>query len=112
MSDLSIPELKEIISTLERYKDFTILDNPVIFSDLFVNKNIDVVQLHSTQIINMDDHKDIVGFCGQCEWKNNQIKSLDGDSYSDNMKVYGYEWFSNEEEGIRVGVDILVGEDW
>lgn len=105
-------KLKEIIRNSDRYKDFIILDKPMVFKDLFINKNIDVVQLHSTQTYDIPGGKDIVGFCGVCEWKNNQLKSLDGDSYTPNMLVLGYSWFSNEEEGVNVGLDILVGENW
>lgn len=105
-------EIKEIISHSNRYKGFVILNTPIAFKDLFVNKDIDVVQLHSIQTYDTGNGKDIVGFCGVCEWKNNQLESLDGDSYSENMNVLGYEWFTNEKEGVKTGVDILVGDDW
>lgn len=104
-------ELKDIINKSDRYKNFTILNKPVPFDDLMKDKNFDVVQTHSTQIIEIDENtKDIIGFCGQFSWKNNEIKPLDGDSYNPHMTVYGYDDWSNECS--TNGLDILVGEDW
>lgn len=105
-------ELKNILVNSDRYKDFTLLDKPVKFNELFKDKDIDCVQVHSTQIISYSGGKDIVGFCGQFSWKDNKIKSLDGDNYSPHMTVFGYTWFENKEEGIKIGVDILIGNDW
>lgn len=105
-------ELKNILVNSDKYKDFTLLDKHVKFNEFFKDKDIDCVQVHSTQIISYPGGKDIVGFCGQFSWKNNEIKSLDGDNYSPHMTVFGYEWFENEEEGIQKGIDILVGNDW
>jgi hypothetical protein len=109
-------ELKEVISDDERYKGFTILDNPVPFNEFAKDQDIQLVQLHSTQIIQVGNEppykKFIIGFWGQFEWKNNKLNSLDGDSYSDSMMVLGHKWFTNEEEGITKGLDILTGEDW
>ena len=70
-------ELKEIILNDERYKDFTILDNPVPFNEFAKDQDIQLVQLHSTQIIQVGDKspykKFIIGFWGQFEWKNNNL---------------------------------------
>ncbi len=103
-------ELKELLKDNDRYSNFTIFDVPVKFKDEFANKPANVVQLHSIQTYG--DGKDICGFCGQCSWKNNVLTPLDGDSYSENMTVYGYNWWSNKEENIDKGLDILVGTDW
>ena len=100
--------LKKLVKTNERYKDFTLLECPVRFKDMQADNDIDVVQLHD--IYPCGDNE-IVGFCGICSWKDNILTSLDGDSYTDEMLVYGYSWFTNEEEGITKGLDILV-EDW
>lgn len=106
--------LQDIIKNIDRYKNFTLLDKPIEFKDLYKNTDIELVQIHSTELFNIPGkkEKDIVGFCGVFKWKNNQIISLDNDIYSENMKVLGYEWWSNEDENIENGLDILVGEDW
>ena len=114
MADIIQPifndELRDIIENSERYEDFKLLDHPVKFKDLFADMNISYVQLHSTQIIKSENYKDIVGFCGVFEWKDNKIESLDYDSYSEDVFVYGYEWF-DDADGDRC-LDVLVGENW
>ena len=104
-------DFREIIQDMDRYKDFTILDNPVLFKDMFANRNIDVVQLHSIQV----DNDRICGFCGSFEWKDNKIIPHDGDSYTADMLVYGYNWWGdatteNNEYVEVLGLDILVLE--
>lgn len=94
--------LKEL-TNLERYKDFTILDKPIPFETLFANQNIACVQLHSIEPCG----DDIVGFCGVCSWKDNEIHPEDGDTYSAKMPVYGYSWFTVNGEKV---LDILVDE--
>ena len=104
-------ELKNAIENNERYKNFKLLDTPTPFDVLMKDKNFEVVQIHSAQIIKIDENtNDIVGFCGQFLWKDNELKPLDGDSYNPHMAVYGYEKWSHES--IKNGLDILVGEDW
>lgn len=104
-------ELKEIIKNSTRYNEFTLLDEPVSFKELFKNENFDCVQLHSTQILTCKDGtKDIVGFCGAFSWINNVVKSLDGDSYNDSFAVLGYKRFVSQDENNCI--DILVGDDW
>lgn len=100
--------LKKLIKNNPRYKDFTLLECPVRFKDMQADNDIQLVQLHS---IAECEPNDVVGFCGVCSWTNNELKSLDGDSYSDEMLVYGYSWFTNEEENITKAIDILV-LDW
>lgn len=104
---MELKRLKKIIKNSDRYKNFTLLECPVRFKDMQADNDIDVVQLHSIEPCG----DDIVGFCGQCTWKDNVLSPLDGDTYYDTMLVYGYEWWSNEEEGVKRGLDILV-EDW
>lgn len=109
----NIKTVLDIIKKEDRYKDFTILEKPIKFKDLFKDVDFDVVQLHSTQVYELKNgEKDIVGFCGLFKWKNNKIKPLDGDSYYDGFTVIGYEKFTNEEDGINSGIDLLVGDDW
>lgn len=101
-------DFKEIIKRKEyqgRYDGFTILENPVLFSELFKDKNISLVQLHDVNVFGLDGKEYICGFAGTFKWKNNKIIPLDGDSYSDKMEVLGYEWFNNYKS-----IDILVKE--
>lgn len=112
---MNTEKIKEIIRKNEnkRYDFFTLmLENPVKLKDMLKNKDVQVVQLFSLQTCKAKDGKEyLIGFCGQLEWKNNTAISLDGDTYNDDMHVYGYQWWKNEEHGIT-GLDILVGDDW
>ena len=90
----------------KRYDDFTYLDHPVLFRDLFKNKAYDIVQIHDMSPIS-GSILSIVGFCGQFKWNNNVIESLDGDSYTSLMPVWGYHEFIHEE---NVCLDVLVSE--
>lgn len=103
-------KLLQYVLSNERYKNFTVIE-PTVFKDLFDNKNLDIVQLFSIQPFSIDnDYEfDIVGFCGQCSWIDNKLNPLDDDSYSDNMIVYGYEYWEQDMYGkLLRGVDILV----
>ena len=95
----------EIVKQLPRYKDFTIVKEPIKFKDMFAGQNIDCVQLHSTEVV----FDTIVGFCGVFMWHDNTLTPLDGDSYSENVLVLGYDWFEHNGEKC---LDILVGNDW
>lgn len=98
----------DFIEKLERYKTFNLLKNPIPFNELFI-ENYNVVQLHSIQKI----EDSIIGFCGVFKWEYGALYPLDGDSYSENMLVYGYEKFytSKEKCGQEYdGLDILVYE--
>lgn len=75
------------VKKLNRYKNITILEKPIKFLELFKDKDICIVQLHDMSDIN----DDIYGFSGQFKWENNKIISLDGDTYTSDMLVYGYE---------------------
>lgn len=98
--------LKERLKTEKRYEGFTVLDAPAVFRTLFAGQDAQTVQLHS-----IDPCGDgIVGFYGVCSWIGSKIASLDGDSYSDDMDVYGYKWFK-DRNGANC-LDILVEENW
>jgi len=98
-------KIKHILSNLSRYKNFTILDEPIAFNTLFRDKDFSTVQLHSIETCGDDD---IVGFCGVVSWIDEELTPLDHDSYYPSMKVYGYEeWNKNGETML----DILVF-DW
>lgn len=102
-------ELKEILDKSGRYSEFVFLDEAKPFNELFKDEEFDCVQTHSTQIFDYGDgEKDICGFNGQFAWKNNELTSLDGDSYDDAMLVIGYEKFTNEEYDVKSGIDVLV----
>lgn len=100
---------KEVVKSDVCYKNFILLDKPVMFCEMFANQNIPFVQLYSTQVYETENKQYIVGFCGCFEWNNDEVIPLDGDSYSKNIMVYGYEWFIIENEKY---LSILVGEDW
>lgn len=99
-------ELKAILAANERYADFVLLDTPVPFSEWAKDKNYPTVQVHDTTVYRLDGGTDIVGFAGAFAWEDNQLTSLDGDTYNPNMPVIGYE----EDEDT---LDILVeGGKW
>lgn len=96
---------KEVIKKDDRYKDFIIVDKPQPFCKMFADKDIPCVQLHTTYIF----QDKIIGFCGSFKWENNEIHSLDGDTYPKDFLVLGYCWF--ELKGQQC-LDVLVGYDW
>lgn len=103
----TIAEIKEIVSNNDRYEGLTWLDESLPFNELFKNKDIDVVQPHSSQIYEYDDGtKDIIGFFGAFRWSNNECISLDGDIYSKDCRVIAYEWFECEDG--TAGLDVLL----
>ena len=93
----------------ERYNMFTILDEPVKFSELYKDTDIQLVQVHSIEPVGDDD---IVGFCGVFRWERNHLSPLDGDIYNPDVLVQGYSWFSAEDNPDAKCLDILVGNDW
>ena len=100
----------EELSKNPLFEGFKLLDQPQRFSELFLNQNFDDVELVS--IIRLMTEKKVGRFLGAFEWKDNEIESLDGDSYNTDMTVYGYEFFENPEAGVLNGLSILVGNDW
>ena len=100
-------KLKKILTSDERYSDFTLLDDPVRFDQFFADQHIQLVQVHSTQIVH---EKYIVGFCGQFAWKDNVLISIDGDTYNPGMTVLGYDWF--EDGHLGKCLEVLVGDNW
>ena len=87
-----------------RYSDFTYFDEPVMFDEYFKDKNYDVVQVYDISPIS-DKYPEPIGFAGKFEWKANTITPLDGDSYTSQMPIYGFEEFTSDK-GL-IGVDIL-----
>lgn len=105
---------KEVVKQDDRYKSFTLLDNPKPFNVLYDGQDIDYVQVHSIQTYTYKEETTkektaIVGFCGAFLWKNNQIVSIDNDTYNPDMIIYGYDWFDYKGDK---ALDILVGDDW
>ncbi len=103
-----------LIKTLPRYRNFTFLDSPVPFSTLFKDTDFQVVQVHDSATVshplNSDNTFDIIGFVGEFEWRDNEIVPLDGDSYTPNMSVIGYDKFTFDSIPC---LDILVmPSDW
>lgn len=106
-------ELRAIIKNSDRYKDFTLLDEPIVFRDLFPGEDFDCVQVHSTQTFDLPNGgKDIIGFAGVFKYIGGIVSSLDRDSYSDTFQVIGYERFDNEAYGVKNGIEVLVGKGW
>lgn len=112
--EIELLALKLLLQNSDRYEGFDVLEKPIPFRE-FAEKfaegtDIELIQLHDTTPVSEKYPNEIVGFCGVCAWKDGALVSLDGDSYSDEMLVYGYEWFTNEGEGIEKGLDLLVKE--
>lgn len=108
---------EKVVKNSERYSDFTILDEPMSFKEFATDHgDIDLIQIHSTEMMNGYD--DIIGFVGQCRWVNNTLESIDGDTYTEDMTVLGYDWFypitkdGSPSEYSGECLDILVGDDW
>lgn len=87
-----------------RYSDCIYFDEPIMFDVYFKDKDYDVVHVHDINPIN-DVHPEPRGFVGQFEWKANTIDSLDGDSYTAQMPIYGFEEFTSDD-GLKC-IDIL-----
>jgi len=84
------------IKSLNRYFDFTYLDEAVFFDEYFKDKNYSVVQVHDIRPIS-EYHKDPIGFVGHFKWVKNVLTPLDGDSYEAHMPIYGYHTFKDFE---------------
>lgn len=95
---------KEVIKHNDKYKNFVIVENPIHFTEMYAGRDIPRVQLYSTSVFSVDGKEQLIGFCGVFEWKNNEIISLDQDSYS-NFLVLGYKECDN-------CLCVLVGSDW
>ena len=102
--------VKDFLSENKRYSHFIFLDNPVPFNVLCKNKNYDLVQVYSVSIDEDKDNYDLIGFCGQFSWKENQLTALDYDSYNEDMLILGYEKGFDQDGDICL--DVLVGNDW
>ena len=91
-----------IAKTNERYDDFVFTKDSFLgpTSTLFrVFANDDryhIVQIYDLTIDPYADD-DIMGFVGQFRWENNKITSLDGDSYSPYMTIWGYKIFRDDD---------------
>lgn len=99
-------DIKEIAEKEHQFKSHIFLDDPVSFSELFKDKNINVVDVYSIYSAEMGST-----FCGTFRWKNNDIRPLDGDTYNKDMLVYAYKFYESKDKDIS-GLSILVGTDW
>lgn len=90
-------ELKQRVSSTNRYEDAIFLEKPIEFdkTDLFSDKYAEF-QLHDVSKI--PDYSDVLGFCGAFRIESGEIVSLDGDSYSPQMIVVGYEEFEYDNK--------------
>lgn len=78
-----------------RYEDYIFLDEPVWFEEYFNDKDYPIVQIHDINPIS-SRLPDPIGFVGRFRWKANEIISLDGDSYTSHMLIYGLDEFEYE----------------
>ena len=51
-------------------------------------------------------------FMGCAKSENGKLISLDGDTYFEDEEVISYEEWSNEEEGIKNGLTVVVKGEW
>lgn len=98
----------KLIKSSIRYSNFIFLDEPIMFNKLFKNKNYSVVQIHDANCYEVEGIKVIAGFCGVFKWENNELYSLDYDSYVETMPVIAYEEVEFKDKKC---LDILV-ESW
>ena len=81
---------KEELMSTSGLKDYTLLEMPQKYGELFHNKHYGIVELVSiTKLVRED--KEIIApgrFVGKFEWADNKPKPLDGDSYGSDMLVY------------------------
>ena len=106
--------LQKLVENTGRYHGFTLLDTPKPFREVFKDQNVELIQLHSITKIDEDENgvPQVIGFVGVCKWEDNKLSPLDGDSYCEDMTIYGYNWFSNEKTDHKKCLDILVDDDW
>ena len=87
LKSLKIPNnIKNLIQ--KSYNGFTILSNTTPFNELFSDMDFGAVDVYL--ITNLSPYEKIITFAGKFKWQNNQIEPLDGDSYSNNLKVFAY----------------------
>ncbi len=98
----------DVVRKNERYKDFTYLEKPIPFQELYKNKELPLVQVHDIEW--EQGMKGFAGFCGSFSWKDGVITPEDHDTYNENMLVYGYHEFETQDE--ERGLDILTDHDW
>ena len=98
----------DYLKTIDRYKNFTFLEDPVPFNEFFQGENYSLVQLHDIHNCGSVDQPEIVGFAGAFQWVGDILTPLDGDTYYDDMLITGYNKFDYKGD---TGLDILV-EEW
>lgn len=94
----------EKLKKRDKYILYAFPDKPTPFCELFKERNFEVVDV---LIIYSEDD---ATYAGSFKWEFGKIISLDGDTYNENMKVYGYKIFSHDMDSL--GLSIIVGTDW
>ena len=103
-----IENIKNTANESKKYSRYEMLTEPVKWCDFAKNKDYDHVSVHAYLQTTPFTNSTIL-FVGAFEWHNNNLESLDGDIYNNDMLVYGYEeWNDNVTKGIH----IIVGDDW
>ena len=88
----------------DRYRNFIFFDRSASFKEVFRDMDYPIVQVHDMTPVG----DGIVGFAGQFKWENNTLTSLDGDSYNDNISIWGYGKFESDR---NICLDIL-SDNW
>lgn len=78
--------------------------------DLIKNKNYDYVSYRITVLHKENEDPDI--FAGAFKVDSGNIIPLDGDIYDPNKEVIASEEWSDPEDGIKNGLDIVVEGKW
>ena len=99
--------LKKVIETNERYKNFHLLDEPERFDHTFLfSDKYEAIQVHDTTPVGSNGN--IIGFAGVCKVEGDDVVSLDGDSYTKEMVITGYQEFKNKDG--KLCLDLMVDE--
>ena len=76
--------------------------------DLIKNKDYDYISWRVT----LPDDLGGDMFSGAAKSENGKLISLDGDSYSENTEIIGYEEWDNPKEGIKNGLTVIYKGEW
>ncbi len=107
---MSKDEIKEILleDVNKKYEKYEVIEH-LPFNEFAEGKSFDKVQVHSICPIN---GKHLIIFSGVFSWENNKLTSLDQDYYNEEMEVFAYKEYINEETGTKHGLNIIVANDW
>ena len=93
------------LAKMDKYKDFKFLHSPEKFVEFFKGKTFDLCQIYDLTAL---PDGDICGFAGVFSFDGDKITSLDGDYYSQEMEIWGYEEFEKDGEHVLS----VLSENW